>query len=109
MEPVKLSKYPVTTIVGEYYVDLEDKYVTARLYNLVARVYVKRNSRFLKWKLVYRTHTGWDKRNEWTGRYVEFAKLAVRGYEQMMVNQLRSQQAHNDGITQFERWDGVVE
>lgn len=107
---MKLEKYPVTTDRQEYKVKVSEERHSYFGKYLLARVYMLGKSKILKkdkWKMVNEYCVDRDNAT-YIGRYVELAKAAVQDYEDWVKEQERKQNAHINGVTEWNSWDGKV-
>lgn len=104
-----LSKYPVTTLEGTYFVEVKKDYVCLGMYRWIVNIYVKNEKRtFFNRKefiRIYEYETGWSKYREYALDLVGLAKKAVLHYEEEVIQFNRNVKA---SIEQFEKWDGVI-
>ncbi|MBM7598245.1 hypothetical protein JOC34_000602 [Virgibacillus halotolerans] len=108
-----LDKFPVTTKRDEYRVILKERRDSLFGKFLHAEVYLRLPSRFTKkskWKKVsgYAPlhKEGWWKDEFYRGRYVELAKVAVKDYEDWLIEQEEKSRSHEQGIKDWKSWDG---
>lgn len=120
---VALFKYPVYSnrrgVEREYRVDVgvEHEYSFGGLDRLYVRVFTRQRSRLpwreFKWVKVYgrscNTLHHQEEFDEWNGRYVELAKDAVYEYESEILSDAESQRRREQGVVEFEQWDGRCE
>lgn len=104
-----LSKFPVTTNEGIYYVEVVQDHVAFSIYRWVVNIYVRNEKRsFFKRKefvKVYEYETGWSKYREYALDLVGLAEQAVLHYEEEVIIFNRN---FDKSVERFENWDGVI-
>jgi len=114
MIKIELSKYPVIHNGNEYRVDIVKDHVCLGNYQWKVKVYkfVLKTIPFgrtkYKWKKVYTYESGWTNYNQWLGKYIELAKLAVIKYEELIKTKMELENRNNQGIKQWNEWDGNI-
>lgn len=105
-----LSKYPVTGSYGEYKVDLHKSYVTMGMYQWVVKVYkYYPNRKLKKYKKLHKYESGWGNYyDKYIGKYIELATEAVKQYENIIEKETTRKSDHEQGIKEFELWDGKI-
>jgi len=111
---IELSKYPVIYNGNEYKVDIIKEHVAFSeyqweviIYKFVLKTFPFGKTQY-KWKRVYAHLTGWGNYKKWLGKYVELAQQAVINYEESIKSKITMESLNNQGIKQWEEWDGVI-
>lgn len=104
-ERMFLEKFPVEGAYGNYQITLQEKYVALDMYEIVAKVKVKRKyKKFYQkdFKEIHRYSSGWSGYNKWIVNLVGLAKLAVQDYE----DTIRHEEDKADALKDFANWNG---
>jgi hypothetical protein len=103
----KLEKYPVIYKNKEYRVDI----IESIHYQYTAIVYekiIKKPSWFNKddfeFIVLYKYNVGVG----WWGKYIELAENAVKRYIQEYENKIKMENKHNEGIEEWNKWNGRI-